>query len=335
MAPAAVALEAVGLRKPPPHRRRRNKQRTTMNLASPIIIVQLLLSLVPVLILAHPLSQPTAVAELATSRSLTPGQLQSTSNSHTSASHRVRRLHFRHSRPAAASTFSTESHHPHRATPTRPDNEPPKQAPPTLVERPLSLMSHHDDELSFASSSDASGEARGRSRPRWRLSGQFRNESSRRHERVLTLVVDSEGGDDAETNDRSTSSSQAVQLSRFRREPAQGLASSTQTRPPPTTTQTGAKLQQPQQLTAKNRERLHQAELAYRNKLMELKQRYKTNRAITDRAYYFLLTVYASLITFGTISNSLICLTVSSELGLDIRLGLDRRPFIGTGSIRT
>lgn len=53
-------------------------------------------------------------------------------------------------------------------------------------------------------------------------------------------------------------------------------------------------------------------EAAFRKyKLMELKQRYLTNRAITDRAYYILLTIYASLITFGTISNSLICLTVS------------------------
>ena len=55
----------------------------------------------------------------------------------------------------------------------------------------------------------------------------------------------------------------------------------------------------------------HLVEQMFRNKLMDLTQKYMTNRAIGDRAYYVLLTVYALLITFGTISNSLICLTVS------------------------
>lgn len=46
-------------------------------------------------------------------------------------------------------------------------------------------------------------------------------------------------------------------------------------------------------------------------RLMELKQKYKTNRAISDRAYYSLLLLYSLFIFIGTISNSLICLTVS------------------------
>lgn len=54
-------------------------------------------------------------------------------------------------------------------------------------------------------------------------------------------------------------------------------------------------------------------ELAYqrRRTLMELKQKYMTNRAINDKAYYILLLIYSLFITVGTISNSLICLTVS------------------------
>lgn len=55
-------------------------------------------------------------------------------------------------------------------------------------------------------------------------------------------------------------------------------------------------------------------------RLMELRQKYLTNRAIGDRAYYLLLVVYSLLIIFGTISNGLICLTVSATTCLVINL---------------
>lgn len=48
----------------------------------------------------------------------------------------------------------------------------------------------------------------------------------------------------------------------------------------------------------------------FQRRLMELKQKYMT-RAISDRAYYILLLIYSLFILLGTISNSLICLTVS------------------------
>lgn len=54
-----------------------------------------------------------------------------------------------------------------------------------------------------------------------------------------------------------------------------------------------------------------EAEAMYMKKLEMLRQKYMTNRAISDRAYYVLLAIYALFITFGTISNFLICLTVS------------------------
>lgn len=72
-----------------------------------------------------------------------------------------------------------------------------------------------------------------------------------------------------------------------------------------------ANLSDRQRQHVKTRLEIADARQTYRNKLIELKQRYLTNRAITDRAYYILLIIYAILITFGTISNSLICLTVS------------------------
>lgn len=50
---------------------------------------------------------------------------------------------------------------------------------------------------------------------------------------------------------------------------------------------------------------------AFQKRLMELKQKYMTNRAIGDKAYYILLAIYSLFIAVGTISNSLICLTVS------------------------
>lgn len=53
---------------------------------------------------------------------------------------------------------------------------------------------------------------------------------------------------------------------------------------------------------------------AFLRRLMELKQKYMTNRAISDRAYYILLIIYSLFIIVGTISNSLICLTVSNCL---------------------
>lgn len=52
-------------------------------------------------------------------------------------------------------------------------------------------------------------------------------------------------------------------------------------------------------------------EQAFQRRLMELKQKYMTNRAISDKAYYILLVIYSLFIIVGTISNSLICLTVS------------------------
>lgn len=55
-------------------------------------------------------------------------------------------------------------------------------------------------------------------------------------------------------------------------------------------------------------------EQAFQRRLMELKQKYMTNRAISDKAYYILLVIYSLFIIVGTISNSLICLTVSSFL---------------------
>lgn len=45
--------------------------------------------------------------------------------------------------------------------------------------------------------------------------------------------------------------------------------------------------------------------------LLELKQKYRTNRAISDQAYYTLLVIYLIFIVIGATSNSLICLTVS------------------------
>lgn len=53
---------------------------------------------------------------------------------------------------------------------------------------------------------------------------------------------------------------------------------------------------------------------AFQKRLMELKQKYMTNRAISDQAYYVLLFIYSLFIVVGTISNSLICLTVSDQL---------------------
>lgn len=54
-------------------------------------------------------------------------------------------------------------------------------------------------------------------------------------------------------------------------------------------------------------------EQTFQRRLMELKQKYMTNRAISDRAYYILLVIYSLFIIVGTISNSLICLTVSNH----------------------
>lgn len=48
-------------------------------------------------------------------------------------------------------------------------------------------------------------------------------------------------------------------------------------------------------------------------RLLELRQKYTTNWAISDRAYYILLAVYALFILVGTTSNALICLTVSTS----------------------
>jgi len=56
-------------------------------------------------------------------------------------------------------------------------------------------------------------------------------------------------------------------------------------------------------------------EQAFQRRLMELKQKYKTNRAISDRAYYVLLAIYSALILIGSLSNGLICLTVSELSG--------------------
>lgn len=55
-------------------------------------------------------------------------------------------------------------------------------------------------------------------------------------------------------------------------------------------------------------------EQAFQRRLMELKQKYMTNRAISDKAYYILLVIYSLFIAVGTISNSLICLTVSNSV---------------------
>lgn len=49
---------------------------------------------------------------------------------------------------------------------------------------------------------------------------------------------------------------------------------------------------------------------SYMKRLRMLRQKYMTNRAISDRAYYILLVIYALFIAFGTVSNFLICLTV-------------------------
>lgn len=55
----------------------------------------------------------------------------------------------------------------------------------------------------------------------------------------------------------------------------------------------------------------HQQEAAlFQQRMARLKQKYISNRAINDTAYYILLFVYSGLILFGTVSNSLICLTV-------------------------
>lgn len=56
----------------------------------------------------------------------------------------------------------------------------------------------------------------------------------------------------------------------------------------------------------------------FQSRLMELKQKYKTNRAISDRAYNLLLVIYSLFILVGTISNSLICLTVSNCLFIPV-----------------
>lgn len=56
-----------------------------------------------------------------------------------------------------------------------------------------------------------------------------------------------------------------------------------------------------------------QQEAAYSQRLAELRQKFVNNRAINDTAYYVLLLVYSLLIAIGTVSNLLICLTVSSS----------------------
>lgn len=68
------------------------------------------------------------------------------------------------------------------------------------------------------------------------------------------------------------------------------------------------------------------AEQAFQSRLMELRQKYMTNQAINDRAYYILLAIYALFITFGTISNGLICLMVSSLWIIRLASELDERP---------
>lgn len=49
-----------------------------------------------------------------------------------------------------------------------------------------------------------------------------------------------------------------------------------------------------------------------KNRLMEFQQKYIANRAISDKAYYILLLIYALFILVGAVSNSLICLAVSN-----------------------
>jgi len=58
------------------------------------------------------------------------------------------------------------------------------------------------------------------------------------------------------------------------------------------------------------------AEQAFQSRLLVLRQKYMTNRAINDRAYYILLAIYALFITFGTVTNGLICLVVSRRVPL-------------------
>lgn len=75
----------------------------------------------------------------------------------------------------------------------------------------------------------------------------------------------------------------------------------------------------------------HPAEAHHPTQMTEerwhLIQRYKSNRAISsDPVYYTLLAIYVLFIVFGTISNALICLTVSPPRGpLGARLGRRRR----------
>lgn len=51
--------------------------------------------------------------------------------------------------------------------------------------------------------------------------------------------------------------------------------------------------------------------------LKDLEKKYKTNRVISDKAYYSLLVIYSLFIFVGTISNSLICLTVGRYVALE------------------
>lgn len=161
-----------------------------------------------------------------------------------------------------------------------------------------------------------------RRRPRWRLnptalsSGAQSPETPSRRNRFLTIEeatdTDKEGTADELDGDlfrskleqgdqeRGSTTPTSERAARNRRHQQQG----------PTTTAANGPSDR-QLLQMKTRLEIQRAEQAYRNKLTELKQRYLTNRAITDRAYYILLIIYAILITFGTISNSLICLTVS------------------------
>lgn len=86
-----------------------------------------------------------------------------------------------------------------------------------------------------------------------------------------------------------------------------------------TTTNMGAKLEELAQFGNESSnlvESSKQTNFRLRNEqvsryVLELRQKYQNNRAFGDRTYYLLLSVYSILIVLGTLSNSIICLTVS------------------------
>lgn len=105
--------------------------------------------------------------------------------------------------------------------------------------------------------------------------------------------------------DGSPSKDSLIETRRLRRGAALDAAggdepASSQHRRPPTNSSSSSELKTRLQLA--------------QQRLDQLARKYTTNRAINDTAYYTLLLVYSSLISFGTVSNSLICLTVSSDL---------------------